>query len=138
MTTKTSNISEAEYKTLKARYEDYHAQREVVCQGRNYVTPEDAKQLPESLTHDEISAIEVYEFRHNPPARYFAYVTRDLQYITTWTGEILGKIIEAGGKYRSNMGDNRINIRVRAINGKNYSGTFYMDAGDYCRIKTTK
>jgi hypothetical protein len=82
--------------------------------------------------------IEVYEFRHNPPKRYFAYVTSDMNFVTTWTGEILGAITQCSHTYRSNMGDKRVNIRIKAINGLNYSGIFYRSAGDYCRIRLVK
>jgi hypothetical protein len=137
----TSNISEQEYTTLKAKYDTYHAAREELCQGRNYVTVEEQELLPPSPSHDEISAVEVYEFRNDPPARYFAYVNCQgnyPSYITTWTGEILGEVLSFGASYHSNMGDVRQNITVKAINGKRYTGTYFKSSGDYCRLKVMK
>jgi hypothetical protein len=137
----SSNISELEYRQLKLKYDTYHAAREELCQGRNHITVEEQEILPPSPSHDEISALEVYEFRHNPPTRYFAYVHQAghyPDYITTWTGEILGEVLTFGAAYHSNMGDVRQNIKVLGINGKHYSGTYYKSSGDYCRLKMTK
>jgi len=98
--------------------------------------------------------MEVYEFRHDLAERYFAYVheteyvisplnapkvtRRYPTHITTWTGEILGVITGRGHPYRSNMGDERINITVKMINGRVYHGTFFKSSGDYCRLKLSK
>ena len=104
---------------------------------------------PVKVTNDERSAVEVYEFRAVPPERYFAYVKLYDQpklgnaqleadrygLVTTWTGDTLGGIYWTGRPFRGNMGDKRINIRVRAINGRCYAGTYYTGAGDYCRLK---
>lgn len=140
-------ISKQEYKTLKNLYNEYHKQREILCQGRNYVTAEEQKLLPECPTSEQISSLEVYEFVNDPPKKYFAYVHRyqvreNLRTypdnVTTWTGEVLGRVIDFGRPYKTNMGDERINIRVKAINGKEYFGTYYKSSGDYCRLTMKK
>lgn len=137
----TSNISESEYQSLKARYDNYHAQRANVCKHSNVVTQEEAALLPEPLTREQISQIEVFEFRNDPPLKYFAYVNCQgnyPSYITTRTGEILGEVVTFGAAYRSNMGDVRQNITIRAINGKRYTGTYYKSSGNYCRLRMVK
>lgn len=137
----TTNITESEYQHLKTKYDTYHAARKLLCQGRNCVTVEEQALLPESPTHDEISSLEVYEFRHDIPTRYFAYVDRQgiyPSYITTWTGEILGEVSSFGAKYHSNMGDVRQNITAKMINGRTYYGTYFVSSGDYCRLKLSK
>lgn len=151
----TTNISKTEYESIRAKYDFYHAEWKRLLGNKNCATPEEQKLLPESPTHDEISSMEVYEFRHgipDVPVRYFAYVHQDEKtvvyelkhtykeptYVTTWTGEILGEIVDYGYRYRSNMGDERVNIRVKMINGKTYSGIYFCSAGDYCRLKMCK
>jgi len=56
---------------------------------------------------------------------------------TTWTGEKLGDV-QFGTSFRSSFGDERVSIRVYAVNGKIYAGTFYKSAGDYARVKMLK
>jgi hypothetical protein len=103
------------------------------------------------MTNEERSAIEVQEFCANPPDRYFAYVKlmpipegfhydSGLGYrhkVTTWTGDILGNAI-LGPSYRDNFGGIRHSISVKAINGKEYYGTYYLSSGDYCRLRMRK
>lgn len=152
----TTDISKEEYERIKAKYDFYHAERvRIFPVGKCSFTPEDQALLPESPTHDEISSMEVYEFRHAAFPSYFAYVhetkyrrTYSLtdkgtvytipEYVTTWTGEVLGKIIDWYAPYKSNMGDERINITAKMINGKVYHGTFYVGVEDYCRLKIAK
>lgn len=92
------------------------------------------------------SAHEVYEWLHNPPAKYFAYVklTTDRQgygagILTTWTGEKLGNL-HAGRRYRSGFGYDtyRRSISVVGTNGVKYYGTYYESSGDYARITARK
>lgn len=133
-------LTDSQYQELKARYDAYHAAREELCKGRNYVTVEEQAILPSSCTSEEISQLEVYEFMKNPPTKYFAYVTipeHGGYKITTWTGELLGRVTHYG-EWVSNMGDRRASIRVKAINGKMYHGTFYKSTGDYCRLTMSK
>lgn len=133
-------ITEAQYKELRAKYDLYHAERERLYPGSNWIDAERAAQLPPAPEHDEISAIEVYEFVTDPPANYFAYVkTTGIWFadVTTWTGEKLGEGY-LGRIYFSNMGDERRSITVHAINGKKYYGTYYKGAGDYCRLTMRK
>lgn len=130
-------ITKQEYEILRNKYDTYHAARKALCGNRNYVTVEDQALLPESPTSDEISAIEVYEFVNDIPDKYFLYVDTKKNVVTTWTGEKLGNC-HLGYKYTSNMGDTRQSIYVKAINGKNYSGTYFTSSGDYARIKLCK
>jgi hypothetical protein len=90
----------------------------------------------------QTSAREVAAFVSDPPARYFAYVKADLSgmrqhKLTTWTGDFLGDL-EMGHPWRDNLGSVRVPVRVRAINGRTYYGTYFKSAGDYCRLKVCK
>lgn len=121
-----------------------------------YKREELEKELGESIpTHEEISALEVYEFVADPPERYFLYVkapriackggigsAEDVHYggsglATTWTGEKLGDV-QFGRTWRSVFGDTRVSVSVYGINGKTYHGTYYKSAGDYARVKMSK
>ena len=96
-----------------------------------------SKRDSKTLTNEERSAIEVYEFVAEPPQRYFLYIKEEGPYdgtATTWTGERLGAVT-FGRAYRSNFGDKRIPVWIQAINGEHYQGTYYADAGDYARVR---
>ena len=133
----TSKISEEQYKELVNKYNAYETARKELCGNRNYVTQDDSILLPENPTNEERSMIETYEFIHNPPQRYFAYVDFKGGNLTTWTGEFLGEI-DFISRWRNNMGDTRYSVRVHAVNGKEYYGTYYASAGDYCRLTMKK
>jgi hypothetical protein len=106
---------------------------------KNWLSPDEQeilkKKMGGELTNEMRSQLEVHQFKQDPPERYFAYVNLDKKQITTWTGEKLGDITHVGNEWSSNMGDRRVPIRVKGINGFTYSGTFYKDAGDYARLK---
>jgi hypothetical protein len=95
--------------------------------------PAEIKPTP---TNAERSNVEVFEFLNDPPAVYFAYVSRESAIVTTWTGQALsvGRAM-LGREYRSNMGDKRRAISFFGVNGVQYHGTYYCGAGDYCRVK---
>lgn len=90
------------------------------------------------LTNEERGLLEQFDVWHNPPDRLFAYA--DLNgpqpKITTWPGTTLG-FGTRGRAYRSNFGDLRVPLWVR-IAGVDYSGTAYVDAGQYCRLRRVK
>ena len=132
-------ITENEYKSLRDKYDYYHAERKRLFPGKNCLTPEMQEQLPESPISSEISAIETYEFINNPPDTYFAYINQENKTMTTWTGEVLGKVFGLWSSgWRSNFGDTRVSIDVKGINEIKYHGFYYKSAGDYCRIKAYK
>ena len=132
-------ITENEYKSIRDKYDYYHAERQRLFPGKNCFTPEMQEQLPESPKHSEISAIEVYEFVNDPPDKYFGYISEKNKTLTTWTGEKLGKVLGLWSLgWRSNFGDTRVSIEVIGINGLRYYGTYYKSAGDYCRITAYK
>jgi len=89
------------------------------------------------VNNDLRSAIEVWEFIHNPPQNYFLYINETERTATTWTGEKLGSV-SFGHVYRSNMNDKRQSVTIQAINGKTYAGTYFKSAGDYARVKACK
>jgi len=89
------------------------------------------------VTNDLRSSIEVYEFINTPPDKYFLYINEKDKSATTWTGQNLGSV-SFGRSYHSNMGDKRIPVSIRAINGKKYSGIYYASSGSYARVKACK
>lgn len=100
----------------------------------------------------ETSAREVAAFLAEKPDRYFAYwnargrwsqpgvrpelIADDL--ITTWMGDELAKIVWTGNVFGSGFGDRRQNFRALGVNGVTYSGTAYLTAGDYVRMRKVK
>ncbi len=136
-------VSPAEYKKLKARLARFEAWRG----GRSWYKS-DSVPAGLDVSNDERSAIERYEFASNPPAKYFLYIRRvdcdgnrsdqSLRVqATTWTGDVLG-VGMLGRSFRDNFGGERYPVRFRAINGKEYSGTYSASAGDYVRVKAIK
>ena len=117
------------------------------CAGKGFTLgwasykPEDKPADVPTVTNEERSAIEVYEFCQTPPDRYFLYISfpefGKPGIASTWTGENLGAVT-FGRSFRSSFGDKRVPIRIDAINGKAYSGTYYSDAGNYARVKMCK
>ena len=106
--------------------------------------PEDVPADVPQVSNEERSALEVFEFCTNPPDKYFLYIkplntlcTGSVGEARTWTGERLGSVV-FGRVWRSNMGDRRVPVRISAINGRTYVGTFFTDAGDYARIRLAK
>lgn len=93
------------------------------------------------LTNEERSKLEVEEFRSAAPERYFAYhggpsfggrgVRCD---ITTWVGDRLATVVDAGPVWTSNFGDQRQTFRCVTEDGVHYGGTAYLSAGDYVRL----
>lgn len=88
-------------------------------------------------TNDEISAVEVFDFINDPPKKYFLYVNEEKQHVQTWTGDWLGNVT-FGKQWRDCFGGVRVSVRVYAINGRQYAGTYYKSAGDYARVKLCK
>ena len=83
-------------------------------------------------TNEELSQAEIQFFHDSKPEHYFAYVLETSKLLQTWAGDVLGDV-KTLYHYTSNFGDNRCNIRVKAVNGLYYYGTWYTDY-DYCRI----
>ncbi len=135
-------LTDAQYAETKARHDAYEAWR-----GGRTCIPADAIP-PVTATNDDRSAIEVYEFCRDKPDRYFVYVSHvdhgiatprlEPLNVTTWTGELLGRISSYGPRYRDNFGGIRQSIHVRAITGEVYHGTYFASSGDYARIRKSK
>jgi hypothetical protein len=124
----------------KEQYDDIMA-REIVIRNflqTNKLTAAESATLP-TVTNEERSSCEVYDFVTNPPDKYVLYINDERHEATTWTGEKLGHVTGLSQTpKRSNFGDLRIYIDVYGINGKKYHGVYYKSAGDYARIKMYK
>jgi hypothetical protein len=113
--------------------------------------------MTDTLTNEQRSALEVARFKSGEHLTdglggYFAYwnnrgrwhnpgvaatlIRGDL--ITTWTGELLGTITWTGHVWGTNFGDRRQNFRAKCVDGRTYSGTAYLTAGDYVRMRAVK
>jgi hypothetical protein len=99
--------------------------------------PEDKPTHVPDVTNDERSALEIFEFRSNPPDKYFLYINEDKHTATTWTGDVLGQVT-FGSEYRDNFGGKRQPVWVRGINGKQYHGTYFKSSGNFARIRQSK
>lgn len=89
-------------------------------------------------SNEELGDLEEYEFAKKPPERLFAYFDKTFSKITGFAGNKLGDIIWRGSEFRSQLGDKRVNVRVRGTNGLLYGGTCYTSTGTYCRLKKIK
>lgn len=147
-------ISKAEYDLLKAQNDAYEKAREQFDpkrfkRGGGYDAADQKKilqiaGLSKEITNEERSKIELYEFVHDPPEKYFAYYDKPLTKISNWMGVKLGDIISKSGVYEvgfrmvTGRRGRAVNVRIKGINGVTYAGTCYLDAGDYCRMKALK
>ena len=99
--------------------------------------PEDIPADVPRVSNDEISALEVFEFIHDAPEKYFLYIREKEGEAITWTGDKLGTVT-FGRPWRDNFGGTRVPIRVQGINGKRYAGTYYKSSGDYARVRLAR
>jgi hypothetical protein len=142
----TTVITAAEAKVIQKRLNRYEkATKKFIKPNGWKIVPAEAgarlKARGLDVTNDERSRLEVYLFVTDPPEKYFAYVYEIdgvPASITTWTGEIIGRVTTVFRTHRSGFGDKRVNFRAKMIDGRTYSGTFYKSAGDYCRLKVFK
>lgn len=136
-------ITNAEYHALESKIYIYEQERKRLCGDKPVTefTELMARMLPPRPTNEESSAVEVFQFKHLPPWKYFLYINEKLQLATTWIGDKLGDV-QFGRLYCSpgfgGIGSKRQAIRIKAINGKNYYGVYYKSSGDYARVKMCK
>ena len=107
---------------------------------RNWINAEIQKKLKmPNVTNEMRSMVEVHQFKKNPPEKYFAYIQNSKpNKVTTWVGDPLGDITWMGREYSGGMGSVRQNLRIKAITGDIYSGTYFKSSGDYVRLKKLK
>lgn len=132
-----TTISKEEYEKLLALAQQYRAW---LGTRTSYKTED----LPENLRPFDNNArakMELYEFVHNPPERYFLYVSakNGTHYgasgeATIWTGVKLGDV-QFGSTWQDNFGGTRVSVSVYAVNGYTYHGTYFKSSGDYARVK---
>lgn len=138
----TTTISKTKYEELRGKVNRFEKWIDSIRDKRTgwaSYKPEDipADVKPDNTTNEEKSAVELYEFVHDPPERYFLYVKESERIATTWAGEKLGAVL-FGREWRDNFGGVRQSIDVIAVNGQRYYGTYYKSAGDYARIRAYK
>ena len=134
-------ITKARYQQLKANYVAFKAW---LGDRTSYNTKDIPASVPR-VSNDQLSQIELYEFVNIPPDRYTCYVKRETVSagvvnrnitVTTWTGQVLGYgTLGSMFKCQNSL---HYPIRFRGINGRDYYGTYYHSAGDYCHVKACK
>lgn len=95
-------------------------------------------------THDNnmTSAIELYEWKHNPPQHYALYLSLGEKNIrvgraTTWTGDLLGRAVFDHKSY-SPVGGVFWAVTVYGSNGVRYYGRWFYQSGDVAIIHAHK
>lgn len=138
--------TEQEYKEVKAKQVTYETWSEQFKQKNGWIIIPSNAIPPVKFDNDDRSAIELYEWKNNPPEKYFLYVKEtnldnglrlNRADIHTWIGQSLGYAY-LGPTYRDNFGGKRVSITVYGNNGVKYYGTYYKSSGDYARIKRIK
>lgn len=88
--------------------------------------PEEAPDYVNAITNDMRSAVEVYELHRDKPAKFTAYTGGSNGVlgpnVTTWTGDVIGKMLPGFKAWRDRHGNKRYSIRVRAAWGGEYIG----------------
>jgi hypothetical protein len=129
-------VTTTEYATLSNKIERFNLWLGNRCSYRPEEVPADL-QIP---TNEERSKIEVADFNREQPDKYFLYIDAKKRIATTFTGELLGVVTfgreyECPGFYRPST---RVPVRIQAINGCEYFGTYFKSSGDFARIKKCK
>lgn len=108
----------------------------------------DANPEANDTTNEERGRLEQFEVWRDTPPALFAYAkftdysgnvrqgkpqAHDKASVTVWTGAPLG-YGHCGRVWQSNLGDWRASLTV-TIAGETYSGTAFVTAGDYCRLR---
>lgn len=128
------NLNAVQYKALKAKNDLYkeYTKRFIKKNGWKVITKEEQeetkKYLGFEITNEDRSKIELYEFMNVKPKEYFAYIDEKTSKMTNWMGEVLGNV-------QFLTTSSRPSIKVTAINGVTYKGTYFKQSGTYCRIK---
>jgi hypothetical protein len=126
-----------QYKEARARLAKHNEwARQYQHKNGCIVVPADAVS-PVVVTNDDRSAIELWEWKHNPPDKYYLYVSEEKQDAHTWTGQSLGTC-RFGREWRDNFGGKRRSVTVFGNNGVKYFGTYFKSSGDYAMIKRAK
>ena len=115
------------------------------CRAQGFTNPKNGwtSYKPEQVAHlnppanEERSQVEIFDFINDIPKRYFLYIDEKNSIATTWMGNELGGV-SFGREWKDNFGGKRVSIKIKAINGKNYSGTYFKSSGNYAKIKLVK
>jgi hypothetical protein len=129
---KTETVTEGQAHNIREREDALRAFLGV----RTSYMPEEVAHL-NPPTNVERSELEIFEFCRDKPDRYFLYIEEGNSTATTFMGDCLGTV-QFGMKYRDNFGGKRQPVRIEAINGETYSGTYYKSSGNYARVRKVK
>lgn len=137
-------ISKAERDSIMAREERLKA----YCVERGFTDKRSGwtSYKPEQVAHlnpptnGERSQVELFDFVHDVPEKYFLYINEKTNLATTWTGVKLGDVW-FGREYQTpsfGRASKRVPVTIKAVNGRTYHGTYFKSAGDYARVKLAK
>lgn len=126
----------AEFEARNTRHEEWAAQYRKP-NGWTVMPPGATPPGGAEVSNAERSAAEEYDWRNDPPDRYFLYVDETASLATTWTGQPLGRVV-FGREWRDSFGGKRQSVTVHGTNGATYHGTYYKSSGQYARIRRNK
>jgi hypothetical protein len=110
----------------------------IELQGKVYTPDGKVELTPEQVAQHNaaLASAELAEWA-KAPDRWQVYVTKGKREVTTWTGEVLGTIIERTA-FRTNLSRNIVAIRFRGTNGAVYYGRYGADWSMLCRVRKAK
>jgi len=136
-------ITTEQAENIRTRYNRHDAARNNIFPGKCPFTPAEMDQLPPRPDNDEIGQLEDYDWRTNPPDRYFLYVKENDHkrpiLVTNWTGITLGTITSVGQRqtcYTPSGGwYQKQAITFKGTNGYEYHGWYHCSNGTYARVR---
>lgn len=128
---------------IRTRHKHHNDARRNLFPGKYSFTPAELATLPPNPSNDELGQLEDYDWRTNPPDRYFLYVEENDNNkpvkVTNWTGITLGTITSFGNVltcYTPNGGRyQKQAISFKGTNGCDYHGWYQCSSGTYARVK---
>lgn len=154
-------ITAEEAADIRERENAYQAWAEQFRRKNGWIVipAEEVAKCPVQITNEERGKLDQFEFfRDKPQRRVFYFKFVDLAdnasghtaadadglrgvaiLLTTWTGDKLARGY-VSGFYRGNFGDRRATFRATCLDGSGviYSGTAFLDAGDYAHAYRIK
>jgi len=142
-----------EHQEVKERQAAYESWSKQFRQKNGWIIIPPEAVPPVKFDNDDRSAIELWEWKHDPPEKYFLYIRENdkrpegfpyeppLWEAITFAGQKLGNVRYATEYKCPAFGgwpSVRQSITVYGNNGVKYYGTYYKSSGDYARIKMMK
>jgi hypothetical protein len=94
--------------------------------------------LKQAPTNDDREDVAVYEFVRDKPEQLFCYIDGPHRRAKLWSDRSVIGTVELGRDYKTpafGEASTRVPVKVHAINGCDYAGTYFKSSGDYARLK---